>query len=555
MTHSGQYTKLCIRKGIRPFRSHSINSNHTTRMDIKAVTEIPQKLTFHCIVTGIYDDQSLAPTTKQLDKLSGGAISKLVKSGDISGKAKETLMLRGLESIESPRILLVGLGKKKDTSESSYRAVTDAAMKALLDTPASTALNALPEIGVDKRDLSWKCQVASQAAIACGYRFDRDALKNGAAASPYLKTALGKKSSATKVPANKSADKSGALKKLTLRLPDKTEKAAVRKAAEAIKAGKSIALGSALARDLGNMPPNICTPAYLATLARKLSRRSESMKCRIVEEAEMKKLGMQAFLSVSRGSRQPAKLIIMEYLGASNAKAKPLVLVGKGITFDTGGISIKPSAAMDEMKFDMCGAASVFGVAESLIELKPKKNVILVIAAAENMPDGDASRPGDVVNTMSNQSVEILNTDAEGRLVLCDTLTYVERFNPSAVIDVATLTGACIVALGHIGSAMMANDEELAKNLLEASVMSGDKTWQLPLWDEYQQQLDSNFADIGNIGGAAAGSITAGCFLSRFAKSYAWAHLDIAGIAWKSGAAKGATGRPVPLLMQYLMDN
>jgi len=311
--------------------------------------------------------------------------------------------------------------------------------------------------------------------------------------------------------------------------------------------------GMATTKDLGNLAPNVCTPTYLASEARKLATGHDKLKTKIIDEAQMAKLGMGAFLSVTRGSRQPAKLICMEYRGGK-ASDKPVVFVGKGVTFDTGGISIKPSATMDEMKYDMCGAASVFGVMHAVCELKLKCNVIGVVAAAENMPDGDASRPGDVVTSMSGQTIEILNTDAEGRLVLCDTLTYVQRYKPAVVIDIATLTGSAIVALGHISSAMLSNDQPLADALLEASQSCGDLTWQLPLWEDYQSQLDSNFADMANIGGRPAGTVTAACFLARYAEDYRWAHLDIAGIAWLSGKAKGATGRPVPLLMQYLFE-
>ncbi len=287
--------------------------------------------------------------------------------------------------------------------------------------------------------------------------------------------------------------------------------------------------------------------------ARKLGKASKNVKVTVLELKDMEKLGMGSLLSVARGSRQPPKLITLEYQGADKG-VKPVALVGKGITFDTGGISIKPASTMDEMKFDMCGAASVLGVIAACIELKLPINVVGVIASSENMPDGAASKPGDIVTSMSGQTIEILNTDAEGRLVLCDALTYTERFKPSAVIDIATLTGACVIALGKHPSGLLSNHEPLAKALLEAGTVSGDRVWQMPLWDDYQDQLKSNFADMANIGGRDGGTITAACFLSRFTKKFHWAHLDIAGTAWKSGDQKGATGRPVPLLMQYLLD-
>jgi len=351
---------------------------------------------------------------------------------------------------------------------------------------------------------------------------------------------------------NAKAGQTGSLKiKATLLAESLTERQAMRP----INEGLAVAKGSALARDLGNLAPNICTPSYLAGVAKDHARGNAKLKVTVLGEKQMEKFGMGAFLAVSRGSRQEGKLIVMEYSGGSKS-SKPTVLLGKGITFDTGGISIKPSATMDEMKYDMCGAASVFGAMAACLEIQPKKNILFVVAAAENMPDGDAARPGDVVETMSGQTVEILNTDAEGRLVLCDSLTYIEKYKPKAVVDVATLTGACVVALGGVATGLMSNNRKLTDQLLEASRISGDKAWELPLWDEYRPQLDSNFADLANIGGRTAGAITAGVFLKQFADKYPWAHLDIAGTAWKGGgAAKGATGRPVPLLMQYLLEN
>jgi leucyl aminopeptidase len=308
----------------------------------------------------------------------------------------------------------------------------------------------------------------------------------------------------------------------------------------------------ALAKDLSNLPGNICTPSYLADEAKKLAREYKKFTANVLDEKAMENLGMGSLLSVSRGSRQPAKLITMHYKGGK-ANEKPVVLVGKGLTFDAGGISIKPSARMDEMKYDMCGSASVFGALKACAELQLPINVVGVIPSSENLPDGDANKPGDIVTSMAGLTIEILNTDAEGRLILCDALTYSERFNPAVVIDIATLTGACITALGHYTSGLMANNEKLADALLEAGQEINDRAWQLPLFDEYHKQLQSNFADLANIGGPPAGTITAACFLSRFTEKYHWAHLDIAGTAWMSGKDKGATGRPVPLLVNYLL--
>jgi len=330
------------------------------------------------------------------------------------------------------------------------------------------------------------------------------------------------------------------------------DRAAERRAAAGLEQGLAVAHGVALARDLGNLPPNVCTPAYLADQARELAKRYR-MKVEVLERADMERLGMGALLSVARGSAQPPKFITLEHRGGPKT-ARPVALVGKGITFDTGGISLKPPADMDHMKFDMCGAASVLGTMKVAGEMRLPVNVVGVIPTTENMPGGRATRPGDIVKSLSGQTVEILNTDAEGRLILCDALTYVERFKPAAVIDIATLTGACVVALGHVATGLFANDDALASEVLAAGATAQDRAWHLPLWEDYQEQLSSNFADFANVGGRPAGAVTAACFLSRFTKSYKWTHLDIAGTAWKSGKEKGSTGRPVPLLTQFLID-
>jgi leucyl aminopeptidase len=319
----------------------------------------------------------------------------------------------------------------------------------------------------------------------------------------------------------------------------------------ALKRGQAIAAGVALAKDLGNLPGNVCTPTYLAEQAQTLAK-NHKFKCEVLSQKELEKLGMGSFLSVAKGSRQPPKLIVMQHNGGKKGD-KPVALVGKGITFDAGGISLKPAAEMDEMKYDMCGAASVLGAFRAAAELKLPINLVGIIPTCENLPDGDANKPGDIVTSMSGQTIEILNTDAEGRLILCDALTYVERFEPAAVIDIATLTGACVIALGHHASGLFSNQDKLAREIEQAANTSRDRVWRMPLWDDYQPQLDSNFADIANIGGRAGGSITAACFLSRFTQKYDWAHLDIAGTAWKSGKEKGGTGRPVPLLVHFLL--
>jgi len=319
-----------------------------------------------------------------------------------------------------------------------------------------------------------------------------------------------------------------------------------------IKEGKASAQGANLTKDLGNLPPNICTPTYLANQSKKIAK-DYKMKSTVLNRKQIEQLKMGSYLSVAKGSREEPKFIIMEHRKGKKTE-KPIVLVGKGITFDSGGISLKPGAAMDEMKYDMCGAATVLGVMKTVGELNLPLNVVGLIPTCENMPDGLAVKPGDIVRSMSGQTIEILNTDAEGRLILCDALTYAERYKPDTVIDIATLTGACVIALGHHASAVFSKNDKLANNLLDAGNESIDKAWRMPLWDEYQTLLNSNFADMANIGGRAAGSITAACFLSRFAKKYDWAHIDIAGTAWNSGANKGATGRPVNLLIQFLIN-
>jgi len=341
------------------------------------------------------------------------------------------------------------------------------------------------------------------------------------------------------------------LRKMVFNVPTRRE---LTSGERAIQHGLAIAAGIKAAKDLGNMPPNICNAAYLASQARQLADAWSNITTRVIGEQQMKELGMNAYLAVGQGSQNESLMSVIEYKGSPDPESKPIVLVGKGLTFDSGGISIKPAEGMDEMKYDMCGAASVYGVMRMVAELNLPLNVVGVLAGCENMPGGRAFRPGDVLTTMSGQTVEVLNTDAEGRLVLCDALTYVERFDPDVVIDVATLTGACVIALGHHISGLLSNHNPLAHELIGASEQAGDRAWRLPMADEYQEQLESNFADMANIGGRPGGAITAACFLARFARKYNWAHLDIAGTAWRSGKAKGATGRPVALLSQFLLN-
>jgi leucyl aminopeptidase len=478
-----------------------------------------------CLVVGLPEKGNWPESTVQADEALGGLIKTLQKTGDISGKNART---HAIPLSDQPwgRLLVVGTGDDADRTPATYRKAFAAAVDAVKDGPAKSVLMALTDT-----PLTGDTSVTSELArVNLAGRTLEEQL--------YLFTEFkSKKPDARKL--NKvivaATDTSQALK-------------------DAFNLGLATGRGMNFTRDLGNTPPNVCHPEWLAQQAQDLAKEFGNIKTDILDEKQMEAMGMNTILAVGKGSTRPPRLIVMEYRGGKEAD-KPYALVGKGITFDSGGISLKPGAAMDEMKYDMGGSASVFGAMRVLAEMKPKINVVAVIAAAENMPDGGAARPGDIVTTLSGQTVEILNTDAEGRLVLCDALTYVKKFDPEAVIDMATLTGACIVALGHHASGLLANNDELANELLTAGEQTGDRAWRLPLWDDYQSQLDSNFADMQNIGDRSAGTITAACFLSRFTKEYRWAHLDIAGTAWNSGKAKGATGRPVPLLVHYLMSH
>ncbi|MCU7798536.1 MAG: leucyl aminopeptidase [Candidatus Thiodiazotropha sp. (ex Myrtea spinifera)] len=476
-----------------------------------------------CLILGVFSRRQLTPLAQQVDKASKGHLSRLLKRGDMDGNSGQQLMIYEVPGVTAERILLVGLGKARELNMKQYAAAIAGAVKVLNENHPVEAICGLCEVDMDDKSLY---QIIRETVLQA-----EDTLYQ------YTETKSEKKKSQR------------SLKRLGIFIHDRRQLKAARKA---LAHAEAIANGISLTKDLSNLPGNICTPSYLADQARKLGRVHEKMRVQILEEKQMEKLGMGALLSVSRGSRQPAKLIIMEYKGGKPG-AKPVVLVGKGLTFDAGGISIKPSAAMDEMKYDMCGGASVFGTMQACMEMALPINLVGIVPSSENLPDGDANKPGDIVTSMSGQTIEILNTDAEGRLILCDALTYSERFEPAAVIDIATLTGACIVALGNQASGLMANNGNLATEVLAAGDHAGDRAWQLPLWDEYQEQLKSNFADMANIGGKGAGTITAACFLSRYTKKFKWAHLDIAGTAWRSGANKGATGRPVSLLSQFLL--
>lgn len=464
----------------------------------------------------------LSASAQALDDASQGALARALKSAGFEGKAGQSQMLYGLPDITAEAVLVVGAGEAKELDGRALQKIVATSVRALNSSQRKVA-SCLGELPVKERDLNQRLSEIVRATLETAYRFDAYKSK--------------------KTPADKG------LSHVTLAVADK---AAATAGKAAVAWGEALAQGINFARDLGNQPPNICTPVYLAEQAKALAKDQPKLSVTVLDEDAMRKLGMGAFLAVAQGSDNPGRLIVMEYKGGKKADA-PVALVGKGVTFDTGGISIKPAAAMDEMKFDMCGAASVMGVMSALVAAKLPVNVVGIVAAAENMPSGKATRPGDIVTTMSGQTVEILNTDAEGRLVLCDALTYVGKFKPAIVIDIATLTGACVVALGKVVSGLFTPHDELAAALLKAGQDSGDRTWRMPLWQDYQDMIDSPFADMANIGNAPnGGAITAACFLSRYTKDYTWAHLDIAGVAWHSGGAKGSTGRPVPLLLEYI---
>lgn len=493
-------------------------------MNIDIKLSKPETAISQCIILGVFDKGQLTESATKIDAASQGYITKVLDSHDIEGKLEQTLLLHNVPNITAERVLLVGCGKADELTEFNFNRLLKAAFKALTQTGCQNALCCLTELEVLQHDSEWRVRQIALIASSLQYRFEQ--LKSKQGNTPRLQ-------------------------QITIQALVTTD---LSSGQQVISQAQAIAKGMALARTLGNLPGNICTPSYLEEQAHQLAKEYKSIKSSSLNEKDMHKLGMNSFLSVSRGSEQPAKLIIMHFNGGERGQ-KPLVLVGKGITFDSGGISLKPGPAMDEMKFDMCGAASVFGTLKALAELDLPINVIGLVAASENLPGGNASKPGDIVKTMSGQSVEILNTDAEGRLVLCDTLTYAERFEPELVIDIATLTGAMVIALGPHANGLFSNDEEMIKALTKAGQDSYDRVWQMPIWDDYQPGLESNFADMANIASdRAAGSIMAACFLSRFTNKYRWAHLDIAGTAWLSGREKGATGRPVPLLTQFLIE-
>ncbi|GHA85445.1 leucyl aminopeptidase [Cognatilysobacter bugurensis] len=471
-----------------------------------------------CIVVGAFADQTLTAAGAAIDATSGGRLRALLERGDISGKAGKTALLHDLPNVRSPRVLVVGLGETAKFGVAQYLKAVGDAVRALKAGPVAHALLTLPEASVSGRDAAWAIRQAVVVADHAAYRYT---------------ATLGEQSRAKIEPGLRRVSITGA-------------------DAAALAQGTAIAAGVKFARELGNLPPNICNPGYLAQQAQEFASRFDTTECEVLDREQMQQLGMGSLLAVARGSANPPKLIVLKYRGAGDAK--PYVLVGKGITFDSGGVNLKVQGGVEEMKYDMCGAANVLGTFVAAVGMRLPINLNVLVPAVENMLDADAYRPSDVLTSMSGKTIEVGNTDAEGRLILCDTLTYAQRFEPAALLDVATLTGACMVALGRFATGLMTKHDDLADELLRAGEHVFDRAWRLPLWDEYQTQLESTFADVYNIGGRWGGAITAGCFLARFTEGQRWAHLDIAGVANDEGKRGMATGRPVGLLSQWLID-
>jgi leucyl aminopeptidase len=495
-------------------------------MQVTVESSAVERVRAGILVVGAFADGTLpVSSSRRIDTRSKGRLSAVIKLGDLGETAGSTLLLHDLPGIAAERVLMVSLGPRADFKDRAFRAAVSGAARALAGGAAQDAVVALADVELPGRSLAWRMELVTRMVADGAYRF----------ASPWAATD------------GNGASRRGA-RKIALLVPGKVTP----ELQSAVRRGQAIAEGIALPKDLGNLPGNICNPQYLADTARALGTEF-GFDVEVLDREQMRSLGMGAALAVGQASDHPCKFIVMRYRGGDKS-ARPIALVGKGVTFDTGGISLKPGANMDEMKFDMCGAASVFGAMKTAARLALPINLVGLVPAVENMPGGNATRPGDVIRSMSGQTIEVLNTDAEGRLALADALTYAERFNPACVIDIATLTGACVIALGNVTSGLLANDDELADELLACGTTAGDRAWRLPMFDEYQDQLKSNFADMSNLGGRPAGAITAACFLSRFATKYKWAHLDIAGTNALSGDAKGATGRPVPLLSEFLIN-
>ncbi len=491
-------------------------------MDYSIETAPLVELQCDCLIVGVYESLQLSHSAIALNKNTNDLIINILKRGDLSGKNGETVLINAIPDSKIERILLVGLGEHKPLSGKDYKKALLAAINSLKKPQIKSIICCLAECDVTDRDWQWKTRQIIEVFNDAVYQF-------------------------TQLKSDKETESK--IEKISIAAPE-TEHNSVQ---AGLLQGKAIAEGMTLTKHLGDLPGNLCTPTFLAEQAIALGQTYKNLSVKILEEADMATLGMGALLSVSRGSRQSAKFIILDYQGGAN-KSKPIVLIGKGLTFDAGGISLKLPPGMDEMKYDMCGGAAVLGTMLAATQMELPLNIIGLIPCSENMPDGDANKPGDILISMSGKTIEVLNTDAEGRLLLCDALTYAERYNPEVVIDLATLTGACLVALGRVPSGLLGNDDVLCNDLTSAGETANDSVWRLPLWEEYQEQLKSNFADLANVGGKDGGTITAACFLSKFAEKFRWAHLDIAGTAWRTGQTKGATGRPVPLLSQYLIN-
>ncbi|MHB1271744.1 MAG: leucyl aminopeptidase [Rhodanobacter sp.] len=481
----------------------------------------PETVDTACVVVGVYEQGMLTSAAARVDSATGGAIKRQIESGDITGKAGSSTLLYAPAGVTTKRVLVVGLGAQKSFDAARFHKVNIEATRALGRLPVADAISWLTEIDVPGRDSAWRVRTAALAADHAAYRYTATFKPRDKSTQPEL-AAIG---FAGGVDAHGGLDQA-----------------------------RAIAEGVRFTRELANLPPNICNPAYIAEQARAFAEGKDKVGCTVLDHVEMEKLGFGSLLAVARGSINKPRLVALNYQGGAEGD-KPYALVGKGVTFDSGGISLKPGAGMEEMKFDMGGAAGVLGAFVAAVKLGLKLNLVCVVPTVENMPDGDSYRPSDVLTSLSGLTIEVLNTDAEGRLILCDALTWTaQTFKPQAMIDAATLTGACVVALGKHASAVMSKHDDLAAELLAAGEETLDRAWRLPLWDDYQSQLESGFADVANIGGKTAGAITAGCFLSRFTEGQRWAHLDIAGTAWDEGRKGLATGRPVPLLVQWLMD-
>lgn len=478
-----------------------------------------------CVVIGLFSNKKLTKQAQKFDSAADGMITRLLKQAAKNSKLGEVTLLYLRPDSEAEILIVVGAGNEEEFDNVAAKKWLSATYKALKDKAVTDALLLYDTIRAKKLDVYQFGRAVPMVAEQITYQFNRFK--------------------------SESNEPNYQLRQFVLITDDKESEDALK---EGIKHGSVIADAVTTTKNLANMPPNICNADYLAEQGQILAQRFSKLETRVLGKDELAKLGMNAYLAVGQGSQNASKLTVLEYKGAKDQSVKPIVLVGKGLTFDSGGISIKPAAGMDEMKYDMCGAATVYGVMQAIAELKLPLNVVGMMAGCENMPSGTAYRPGDILSTLSGQTVEVINTDAEGRLVLCDVLSYASGFNPAYVIDIATLTGACVVALGHHYTGLIANDDQLANLLLNAANISGDKTWRLPMDDDFQKQIDSPFADIANAAGRDGGTITAGCFLSRFTKGYNWAHLDIAGTAWTTGSNKGATGRPVNLLVQFMLD-